>query len=86
MNEIQPANKLTFAFGILLFSMYLPQIFISGMEIMTIIGLCLGTYNIWKHGFVNDTSSWKIKPIVFLIPMALFILFYVFVVIPKVKQ
>ena len=77
MEERQKSNKVSFAFGILLIILYVPQVLVSGPEFMSIIGIALGFYNICKHGFINDTSSWKIKPIFFVIPASLFLAFFV---------
>ena len=80
---MKKSNKLTFALGILLIIIYVPQVLVGGPQFMPILGLALGFYNIWKHGFINDTSSWKIKPLYFLIPAFLFVVFLVIMLFQK---
>ena len=80
---MKKSNKLTFALGILLIILYMPQVLVGGPQFMPIFGLALGFYNIWKHGFINDTSSWKIKPLYFLIPAFLFVVFLVIMLFQK---
>lgn len=77
MEERQKSNKVSFTFGILLIILYVPQVLVGEPEFMSILGIALGFYNIYKQGFINDTSSWKIKPIFFLIPAILFLAFFV---------
>jgi hypothetical protein len=77
------SNKISFVFGLLLIFLYVPQLFMIGPQLLSIAGLCLGVYNIFTHGFIRDTSNWKIKPIYFVLASTLIIVIIIFVRIPK---
>lgn len=67
METIKEANKFTFGLGIFLFASFGFTILLTGFEIKSTLGFLLGIYNIWQHGFVKDTSKWKVKPKLILI-------------------
>jgi hypothetical protein len=78
METIKEANKFSFGIGIFLFLIFGFTILLSGFEAKSTIGFLIGIYNLWQHGFVNDSSKWKIKPKLILI-ISVFILLSAYV-------
>ena len=65
METNKEANKFSFGLGVFLFFTFGIQLTFKEFEIITLLGFLFGIYNIWEHGFVKDTSRWRIKPIFF---------------------
>jgi len=84
METIKEANKFTFGLGIFLFTTFSFHILLTGFDIKSTLGFLLGIYNIWQHGFVNDTSKWKVKPKLILI-VSIIVLLSVFGILQIIK-
>ncbi len=74
METIKEANKFSFGLGIFLFLTFGYTILLSGFEIKSTLGFLIGLYNLWQHGFVNDSSKWKVKPKLILIVSVIILL------------
>lgn len=85
MNSSKKSNKFSFGLGLFLCLIFGSNFITNNADTKSILGFLLGIYNVWQHGFVKDTKTWKIKPI-YMVVSIIVILIILFALFNNVKS